>query len=117
VLLIHGKLLAERVQTNLVLNRTIILKDKNPGLLYEQGGLLAEKKICGKDGLALGHLPMRLLEIELHTEAIDELNDGVGVLAVLHDQHQVLHEHACLVLGSAGVLDNVALAEEHGKVR
>ena len=91
VLLIHGKLMAERIQINLVTNPAIILKDKNPGLLHEQGGLLAEKKIRGEDGLALGQLPMRLLEIELDAEAID---DGVGVIAVLHDPHQILHEPA-----------------------
>ena len=75
---------------------------------------LQRKKICGEDGLALGQLPMRLLEIELDTEAIEELDDGVGVIAVLHDPHKVLHEPARLVLGSAGALDNAALAEEHG---
>ena len=111
MLLIHGKLLAERIQINLVMNTTIILKDENPGLLHEQGGLLAEKKIRGEDGLALGQLPMRLLEIELEAEAID---DGVGVITVLHDPHQVLHEPARLVLGSAGALDDAALTEEHG---
>jgi len=114
VLLIHGKLLAERIQINLVTNPTIIIKDKNPGLLHEQGGLVAEKKICGEDGLALGQLPMRLLQIELDTEAIDELDDGVGVIAVLHDPHQILHEPAHLVLGSAGALDDATLAEEQG---
>merc|ERR1740139_2060566 len=91
-----------------------IIKDKNPGLPHEQGGLVAEKKICGEDGLALCQLPMRLLQIELDTEAINELDDGVGVIAVLHDPHKILHETAHLVLGSAGALDDAALAEEQG---
>jgi len=96
-----------------VTNSTIILKDKHSGLLHEQGGLLAEKKICGKDGLAFGQVPMRLLDIKLDTEAIDKPDYGVGVIAVPHDPHQVLHEPSRLVLGSAGALDDAALAEEH----
>ena len=82
---------------------SIILENKRPGLFHKESGLLAQKEIGGEYRLALCEFGLRPFEIELNAEAVDELYDGIGVLAVLHDAHKVFHESSGIVSGGASV--------------
>ena len=102
------------------MDAAVVLKDEDAGLLHEQGGLLAQEEVGLEEVAAFGQLLLSAVKVKLDAKAVDELDDGVGVVAVLHGADEVLEEPSGIeagVVGSPGVvglLGHTTLHEQDG---
>ena len=98
-----------------MVNPAVFINDKDPGLLHKEVRLLAEEEIRAEHHLEEAQTLLGRLEVEPDGELVEKSHNGVGVLALVYELYEVVHEHTAFRGGvGSGVLGGPSIAEEHG---
>ena len=90
VVRLHIELLRQGLDVDLLVDPAVVLENEHPCLLHEEVGLVVEEEVGCEDALAGLELLLGSLEVEFDVKAVYELDDGVGVVAVLDELYEVL---------------------------